>query len=323
MSLDSYESIFSQFPSVSAEEWKNKIIKDLKGESFDKLIWHTKEDIEVLPFYTKEDNEKYRLQIPPKQTNGWQITERIQVEDVTTANKAALHALQNGAQAIVFNLQYNEFGKEQIQCLVEGILLEVAPVTFEHYTDDNKNVLEAIVKNSCPVVVYSAQQDSISDELAATLKDGILQNTSNLHVHFYCCQNYFFEIAKLRAFRWLWKQVCELKQWPSTIFIQSETSPKNFNADDEYSNILRNTTAAMSAILGGCDGLIINSHDTLIGESPFGKNIARNIHHILQHESYFNDIQDAAKGSYYLEYLTYQLCKKSWEKLSESGFARL
>ena len=59
MSLDSYESIFQQFPSVSAEEWRNKIIKDLKGESFDKLIWHTKEDIEVLPFYTKEDNEKY------------------------------------------------------------------------------------------------------------------------------------------------------------------------------------------------------------------------------------------------------------------------
>ena len=317
MSLDTYESIFQQFPSVSAEEWKNKIIKDLKGESFDKLIWHSKEDIEVLPFYTKEDNEKYQLQVPLKQTSSWQITERVLVDDITTANKVALHALQNGATAITFNLQNKSFNKEQIEFLVRDILIDIAPVTFEDYTEEDKVILETVVKDSCPLTIYTEQRDSISDELAAALKKGIQQSNSNLRFHFYCTQNYFFEIAKLRAFRWLWKQVCELKKQPYHIFIQSETNSKNFSADDEYSNILRNTTAAMSAILGGCDGLIINSHDTLIGESNFGKNIARNIHHILQHESYFNDIEDAAKGSYYIEYLTYQLSKKSWEKFTK------
>ena len=84
MPLDTYESIFQQFPTVSADEWKNKIIKDLKGEAFDKLIWHTKEDIEVLPFYTKEDNLNYQLNIPEKQTNGWQIKERIFVGEIFT-----------------------------------------------------------------------------------------------------------------------------------------------------------------------------------------------------------------------------------------------
>ena len=110
------------------------------------------------------------------------------------------------------------------------------------------------------------------------------------------------------------KQICELNNQAYNIYIQCETSYKKFSVDDEYSNILRNTTAAMSAVLGGCDSLIITSHDKLIGESPFGKRIARNINHILQHESYFTEIKDAAKGSYYIEYLTYQLCKKSWER---------
>ena len=88
------------------------VIKDLKGESFDKLIWHTKEDIDVLPFYTKEDNEKYQLQVPLKQSVGWQITERVLVDDITTANKVALHALQNGTTAITFNLQNKSFNKD-------------------------------------------------------------------------------------------------------------------------------------------------------------------------------------------------------------------
>ncbi len=323
MSLDSYESIYQQFSSVSAEEWKAKIIKDLKADAFDKLIWHTKEGIEVLPFYTKEDNQNYQLQIPEKQTKGWQITERIIVDDILTANKEALHALENGATALVFDLQQMHFSPAEIECLINNILVDIAPLAFENYPSEMKFFLESTVKNSCPEIIIIPQQETITEELVFALQQGVQKKTT--YFSFSVGQNYFFEMAKLRAFRWLWKQVCELKNQPFSIFIHCETSLGNFSKEEENSNILRNTTSAMSAILGGCDSLIINSHDA--AKTNFGKRIARNIHHILQNESYFSDSEisseDAAKGSYYIEYLTYQLCKKSWNRLSESGFAGL
>jgi methylmalonyl-CoA mutase len=316
MSLDTFDSIFQQFPVTTPEGWKNKIIKDLKGDEFEKLIWHSKEDIEVLPFYTKEDHQKYQLNIPEKQTKHWLITERIIVDSILAANKNALFALQSGATAIQFDLKHQSFTKEEIELLLKDILLDIAPVIFENYTPENKIILESIVKNACPNGIKIPPLNSITDELVFVLENGSQQDFSNIQFQFYCTQNYFFEIAKLRAFRWLWKQVCDLKQQPFSIFIQSETSLQKRNETDEYTNMLRNTTEAMSAVLGGCDSLIINSHDVTKENTDFGKRIARNIHHILQHESYFTEIQDAAKGAYYIEYLTYQLCKKSWEMFS-------
>jgi methylmalonyl-CoA mutase len=249
MSLDSYESIYQQFSSVSAEEWKEKIIKDLRGDAFDRLIWHTKEDIEVLPFYTKEDNLNYQLQIPEKQSKGWQITERIIVDDVLTANKEALHALENGATALVFDLQQMPFSPAEIEGLIKNILVDIAPVTFENYSSEMKLFLESVVKDSCPEIIEIPQQETITDELVFALQQGVQKKTT--YFSFSVGQNYFFEMAKLRSFRWLWKQVCDLKNQPFTLFIQCEISLSDFSKQEENSNILRNTTSAMSAILGG------------------------------------------------------------------------
>lgn len=46
--------LFSEFPPVSAKEWEDKIIKDLKIPSIDELYWHTPENISIRPFYHPE-----------------------------------------------------------------------------------------------------------------------------------------------------------------------------------------------------------------------------------------------------------------------------
>lgn len=314
MALDLYDSIFQDFSTATAEDWKNKIIKDLKGEPFEKLIWHSKEGIEVLPFYTKAAVEGKVLQIPKRTTNGWQILERIKVENTNIANAAALAALRNGAQVIVFDLQHKAYTQEEIAILLLNIMTDIAPVQFENYTAENKTILEDAYKDGCPNIIHVPPLDTLTEELVNALQQGTSQHTGTLYFHFYIGKNYFFEIARLRAFRWLWKQVDELRQIKTNIIIQGETDIKSLNQENENNNILSNTTEAMSAILGGCDQLLINSHDMLKGETSFGKRIARNVQHILHYESYFSDIQDAAKGSYYLEYLTYNLAKNAWEK---------
>ena len=136
MSIEKLESIYQQFQGNTAEEWKQKIIQELKGESFEQLTWHSSEGIDVLPFYTKEDNLNYQLSIPKRNSNSWQIVERIIVDDIKDANKQALEALQYGATSIVFNLQHQVINKENIQALLQDILLDVAPVRFENYKED-------------------------------------------------------------------------------------------------------------------------------------------------------------------------------------------
>lgn len=317
MALETYESIVQFFPPSSAEDWKNKIIKDLKGEPFDKLIWHTNEGIDVLPFYTKEFTNGMQLQIPAKANNDWQILERIIVHDLAAANKSALSSLHAGVQTIIFDLQNKNITTTEISILVNEIDTEIAPVFFENYKAEDKIILETIVKDSCTVFAKIPQENTLTEELVHLLNLAKITSNETARVHFFVGQNYFFEIAKLRAARWLWHQMADLKNQHSQLYITAETTIASFSKDDVNYNILRNTTAAMSAILGGCDQLLVNSHDCVSLETSFGKRIARNIQHILHNESYFGELHDAAKGSYYIENLTYQLAKNAWTQFAD------
>lgn len=72
------EFLFSDFPEVSTEDWKNQILKDLKGNPWDKVTWETEEGFKIEPFYRKEDT----TDIPRvyKRNPGWNVTETITSE---------------------------------------------------------------------------------------------------------------------------------------------------------------------------------------------------------------------------------------------------
>jgi methylmalonyl-CoA mutase len=129
---------------------------------------------------------------------------------------------------------------------------------------------------------------------------------------------YFPEIAKFRAVRLLWSKVVsvydEKAGHEAKLKIRAETSPWNKAVSDPYNNILRSTTEAMSAIAGGVDSIRIEPFDSRFRQpSPFSQRIARNIHHILRHESYLHKVTDPAAGSYYIEQLTDEIASKSWD----------
>lgn len=130
--------------------------------------------------------------------------------------------------------------------------------------------------------------------------------------------NYFFEIAKIRAFKILWKLVAELYKVDSNPYIHSKTTSYNIAHLDAETNILRTTTEAMSAILGGCNALSIYPFDYSYDvQNDFTLRIARNIQNILKEESFFDKVTDVSKGSYYIEQLTDQIVKKSMELFKE------
>jgi len=124
--------------------------------------------------------------------------------------------------------------------------------------------------------------------------------------------NYFFEIAKLRALRMLFKLIAaEYHPELECHFLVTPTK-RNKTIYDYNVNMLRTTTECMSAILGGADAVANLPYDSLYHkDNEFGDRIARNQLLVLKHESYFDKVNNPADGSYYIESLTMQLAEKS------------
>ena len=74
--------------------------------------------------------------------------------------------------------------------------------------------------------------------------------------------------------------------------------------------MLKSTSAALAAILGGCDALTVQPEN----ENPMMARIARNVSSILREESHLSKVADPTAGSYYLESLTNQLAINAWKK---------
>ena len=129
--------------------------------------------------------------------------------------------------------------------------------------------------------------------------------------------NYFFEIAKIRAFRMLWAKVVEAYKpacsCSTKAYIHVTTCDFNKTAFDSAVNMLRVTTEAMASVLGGVDMLTVKAYDALYKkENPITDRIARNLQIVLKEEAYFEKIVDPSAGSYYIESLTDQLADQAW-----------
>ncbi len=141
------------------------------------------------------------------------------------------------------------------------------------------------------------------------------------HIQFTFCaaSSYFVEITKLRAFRLLWKTVQKAYDItdPTPARIHGKTSLRT-QTEDENTNMIRATTEAMSVILGGADYVTVQPADSVFGEATdFTRRVARNVQHILKHESYLDRVADPAAGSYYIETLTRKLAEKAWQKFQK------
>lgn len=128
--------------------------------------------------------------------------------------------------------------------------------------------------------------------------------------------NYFMEIAKYRAARFLWAKIVKAyggSDESCKMYIHSVTSKWNQTIYDPNVNMLRNTTEAMSAVIGGVDSLEVLPHNVAYEKSTdFSERIARNVQLLLKEESYLDKIVDPSAGSYYIETLTENLINESW-----------
>ena len=134
--------------------------------------------------------------------------------------------------------------------------------------------------------------------------------------------NYFMEIAKLRAARWLWAEIvaaykpaCECA---CKMVAHAQTSEWNMTVYDAHVNLLRSQTEAMSAALAGVDSITVRPFDKIY-QTPddFSERIARNQQLLLKEECHLDKVVDPSAGSYYVEVLTNSLADVAWKLFLE------
>ncbi len=192
-------------------------------------------------------------------------------------------------------------------------------VQSHHFHNAGANVVQELAFTLASVVEYF---DNLMDESPDSFK--IQELTENLSVSLSVGTDYFMEIAKIRAWKYLYNQVIVAYQveeptYDSSPFLHCQTSAYYQSVLTPSTNMLRASTEAMSAIMGGCDALTVRAYnaDIDVDTDEFSQRIARNVSSILKEESYLDKASDPTAGSYYLENLTNELAINAWALFQE------
>jgi methylmalonyl-CoA mutase len=152
------------------------------------------------------------------------------------------------------------------------------------------------------------------DYVRAALSKGLKIDDFAPRLSFFFCigMNFFMEVAKLRAARYLWAKLIAPfhPANPASLALRThcQTSGVSLTAQDPYNNVVRTTIEALAAVLGGTQSLHTNSFDEALAlPTPQSARIARNTQLILAEETGITHVVDPLGGSYYVESLTHSL----------------
>ena len=180
-------------------------------------------------------------------------------------------------------------------------------VGTHHYSSAGASIVQELAYSLATAVEYLNQ---LKEEI--TVEEAL----SSIGFSFSIGTSYFMEIAKLRAFRFLWSKIVEQYSDNKDLalaMIHTKTAAWNMTIFDPNVNMLRTTTEAMSAVIGGCNSLSVTPYDDLYQEADhFSLRIARNTQLILKEEVNLDKLVDPSGGSYYIENITSSLISEAW-----------
>jgi len=342
-----------EFPPVSTEQWDEVVRKDLKGAAPKSKLFYRAEDLRRLEYLDSAPGE-FPYTRGTRGDNAWRIRA---VVDGAPAARAALDAGADEICFVLGGQNIDEVLDALPPCAVHfeageraAELLEALarrPVSsgsadYEPLTDFDRAVslIRAVRKPRFrPVTIrahhFSEAGSTIVQELGFALAEGVeivAQLTDRglipddaaqaLAFSFAIGSNYFLEIAKLRAARTLWARAVEsfrpAHSDAAKMTIYARTSHWTKTIYDPHVNLLRSTTEAMAAVIGGADSLQVEAFDEPYREpNESASRLAGNTQLILKQEAWLDRSVDAAGGSYYLEALTDSLAGEAWKLLQQ------
>ncbi|RNF41094.1 methylmalonyl-CoA mutase family protein [Planococcus salinus] len=286
-----------------------------------------------------------------KQHAQWLAAQEVNAESAEEFLAAVENELSKGSDVIVFTgSKKYDWTEAQFRRLAELIIKH--PIYFKltrqdqdilrvfDYIDENdkesvRGVIQSEEEVSAPGYVRTQLIDTIPvhhaggtaihelgvalSMLAEKMDAGSFADTAdNLWVRFAVDTKFFQEIAKLRAFRVLWKAFCSAYGEDSRFIpIYTETSVRSYSKLDPYVNLLRAGNATFSAVLGATDVHTVHPHDFLTTPTAISRRIARNVQLVIKEEAHVSHVLDPSAGSYFIETLTKQYVDAAWNYFLE------
>ena len=304
------------------ENWEQLVKKQLKTDNIYEILQKENlENIDVKPYY--HNNSEYK--ILPK------------VEESTHLVAEYQEGLEDQAFAFLLKENVENLDEKSIFInnaeLSEHILTEESNRYFsliDVFSDDQKAEIDehlagellskSFERNICiNVSLHQNSGASIIQQLSFALaKSKELVEKFNPEIldklifKFAVGSQYFFEIAKVRAFKYLFNQLSKEFGKDLIPYIFVETSLRNKSKNDQDNNLIRSTLELASAMIGGADAVFCNNYK-IENPTELSKEISFKQQIILAYESIINVFEDATSGSYFVEDITQQFAEKSWE----------
>ncbi|MBF0596223.1 methylmalonyl-CoA mutase family protein [Faecalibacter rhinopitheci] len=338
-------NLFDEFDSISEKQWKNKVQVELKGLEYNEtLVWGTNDQINVKPLYTINDIDYSTIQPLPRKNSDWKIISNYTGNadqdysflygfDINYAPLKETKSIPSYLDLFINIDESNSFDELDHLKNLKYLNLDI----FGYYAQnglwqtDTKEASYDLVRKALATTsfekslaiqgeVYQNAGANHVQQLAIVLAHAVeyleefgTEVAEKIYFRFAVGSNYFFEIAKLRAFRFLWKMILEQYNVESEAVIYTTNSLRNKSKLDRYNNVIRTSVEANAAILGGSDIINVKSYDELYETTDFGLEIAAKQQLLLQKESNLDQFTDPVAGSYYVENLTNQMAENALE----------
>ena len=327
------------FEPVAHEDWVLQIHKELRGQT-EQIEF--KDSIEELELNITEVPSHLLTISTPSESNGVNSVHFERIVDEKESNRRILLALMQGANALFIRIEKEQvdwkvvFDQIELAYIRTEILVQGEAQISELNTQLTKEQLSHIVllsdelrdQNRSTCIPYfngfelqqigaNAQQEL---SLIATAYHHYLSEGNRSEVVFSVGvgSQYFVQMAKIRALHYLIQKIAALHGVAHPAYrIQAHIGWTNKSLKDPYTNLLRQTSEAMSAYAGGVQALVIHPWDEYAqeGKEDFTLRMSLNVYNLLNDEAHFDWVQDPMKGSRIVEALTVQIVEKTWGRI--------
>lgn len=324
----------NNFAANSIKEWKEQLYSELQEKSSMLSYWN---EVEELSFsLTDLEGPQLNFQYQPKEN--WKCLLQIEAKDEKKSNKRILKGLMHGANALMIdnvtsNTDWYSLLKDVQLAFIDCLIIFNNLESIDHYQRTapkdalaHCKILHAFGENQIFFSSFSLQQIGANcfTQLAATLsgvhrKLELNAKDTTLFIELGVGANFLVEVAKFMAIRHLLNQLASIHHVNITVQLILKTGFCNKSLVDPHTNLLRQATEGLSAVLGACDYLCIQPFDNLSedGASEFGQRMALNVANLIVEELKLSSINASLKGAYLIEKICLELTKISWSRLCE------
>ncbi len=310
------------FIENTLEDWEQLVKKQLKTENiYEILSKDNLENIIVKPYYQNNSETK----ILPKVEESTHLVAEFQEgleeqafafllnENVEGLEEKAIFINNSDLAEHILADEYNRyfslidvFSDDKNAEIDEHLIGELLSKSFERQI-----CIDVSLHQNAGASIFQQLAFALAKSKELTEKFGS-EILEKLVFRFAIGSNYFFEIAKIRAFKYLFNQLSKEFDKDLIPYIFAETSFRNKAKNDADNNLIRSTLELASAMIGGADAVFSNDYK-FDNSSELSKEISFKQQIVLAYESIINVFEDATSGSYFVEDITQQIAEKSWE----------